>query len=143
MKKVDREVHLMKLFMTLLFVGTILTGCKESVDQPIERIDNFHLEHEITRLEVLEWETENLILEITDQAFIQELINELENAESLSTATMNFKGPDYKVLFLNEGKIIYELGYYNRAMNLGIIGRYWDYQQDGLYGARLKLPLDD
>lgn len=129
--------------MHLLFFATILTGCQTSVDEPVERISNFYLEEEITKLEVVEWETEKLVQEITDEAFIQELIAELENADSLSTASMDFESPDYRLFFLNGEELVYEIGYSNSAMNVGIISRYWDYQKDGFYGIRLKLPLNE
>ncbi|MFA9556670.1 hypothetical protein ACERII_05135 [Evansella sp. AB-rgal1] len=67
----------------------------------------------------------------------------LSNADSLSTANMDFANPDYKLVFISREEVVYELGYYNNSMNLGIVGRYWDFQKDGLYGVTKKLPIEE
>ncbi|MFA9556669.1 hypothetical protein ACERII_05130 [Evansella sp. AB-rgal1] len=60
------------LFLSILF----LAGCKAVNDGPIEKISDFTLEKEVTQIDVLDWETEETIYQITDTDFIQELVIE-------------------------------------------------------------------
>ncbi|MFS0671674.1 immunoglobulin-like domain-containing protein [Ornithinibacillus sp. 179-J 7C1 HS] len=121
-----------RVILTGLFFVLCLAGCQQS---------SFLIEEDITEIEVVNWETEVLEMTITDQDFIQKLTEELSNADSVSTAKMDFIGRDYK-LFLKSGEeVVYQLGYNKEPMNMGVQGRYWDYGEELLYDVLLRLPL--
>jgi hypothetical protein len=129
-----------KYIISCVLIITFFVGCQSIDYDSTNKTSNFSIDKKITEIEVVDWNTEELITNITDQDFIQKLINELGNATSISTANMDFAGPDYKLVFKDKDEVIYELGYYKSAKNLGVIGRYWDFKKDVFYGVTLRLP---
>ncbi|WP_243357350.1 hypothetical protein [Bacillus litorisediminis] len=128
------------LATSCLWFIIFLAGC-QSINYGLnEKTNVFVIDKEITEIKIVDWMTEEQIAEITDHDFIQKLTNELTNADCSSTANMDFESPDYKLVLKNGEEVVYEMGYYQDAMNLGVIGRYWDYQKDCIYAVTLKLP---
>jgi hypothetical protein len=125
------------LFLTLL---TLLVGCQKVLEEPSYERGKFNIEKEITEIIVLDWRNEEHITKITDHEFITKLINELSNANR-STAKVDIPNPDYKVILISGNQTVYEFGYYREAMQIGVIGRYWNIKEDCLYGVTLKLPI--
>jgi hypothetical protein len=117
--------------LLLLLLFFVLIGCQNY---------NFNLNKNVTNIEVYDWETKELITTISDKEFIEELVNKLNNTNTGSTANMDFRSPDYKLLFKNDEETVYEIGYYNQVMNLSVKGRYWDFNGDVMYGVELPLP---
>ncbi|WP_226036838.1 hypothetical protein [Aquibacillus saliphilus] len=127
-----------KFLIMLLLVTFILIGCQSPEDNTSE----LDLKKKtITHIEVRSWESEELITTIDNQTFIDDLIIQISDSKHSSTATMDFRSPDYKMTFINEQEMVYQLGYYLKAMNLGVIGRYWDFKQDQQIGVTQKLPI--
>ncbi|WP_261131725.1 hypothetical protein [Bacillus sp. Marseille-Q3570] len=117
-----------KLLLTLLTAFIfIITSC---IQEP----------NGVTSIEVLLWESDERIETITDKKFISELAQKLETAETSSTTTMDFVSPEYKLLFKKESEVLYELGYYKKAMKLGVEGHYWNFPEDEMIGVMLELP---
>jgi hypothetical protein len=119
-----------KLYLIILLSIFMVVGCQNK---------NLNLNKNITEIEVINWETEEHVLSIKDEQFIQEIVEGLDNAKTYSTANMDFAMPDYKLFFKNDEKVIYEIGYYKKVMKLGIEGRYWEF--DKIYGVKQKLPV--
>jgi hypothetical protein len=120
-----------KSISVLLLLSFVLIGCQNN---------NFNLKQNVTNIEVYDWDTKELITTTSDKEFIEELVNKLNNANTGSTANMDFRSPDYKLLFKNDEETVYEIGYYNQVMNLSVNGRYLDFSEDVMYGVELPLP---
>lgn len=130
---VDREgIKMLKanLYLLLLLSIFITVGCQNT---------NLNLNKNVTEIQVVDWETEEPVAKIKDGQFIQEIVEELDNAKTYSTATMDFVMPDYKLVFKNDEEVLYEIGYYKKVMRLGIEGRYWEF--DKIYGVTQELPV--
>jgi hypothetical protein len=113
----------------LLFV--VFIGCQNN---------NLNIVENITSVELSYWDSDAIIATFEDKEFINELVKELDNANTSSTANMDFKSPDYKLLFKNNEDTLFELGYYSQIMKLNVEGRYWDFNKDKMYNVKHKLP---
>lgn len=122
-----------KLISVLLLLPFILIGCQNN---------NLHLSKDVSNIEVYKWNSEELVVTIDDKEFIDELVKELDNAKTGSTANMDFESPDFELHFKNENETLLEIGYYKKVMNLDVEGRYWDYSEDTMYNVELQLPID-
>lgn len=121
-----------RIFELLLFLS-VLVGCQN---------DNLNLKHEdVTSLEVYEWDSEKLVTTIDDEGFIEELLTELDQASTASTANMDFQSPNYEVHFNNDGETLLKLGYYTGRIDLGMEGSYLGLDEGTLYNVNLPLPL--
>lgn len=122
-----------KSISIILLLSLILIGCQNN---------NLNLTDEVTSIEVYEWDDENLIDTIVDKEFIEELVNKLEIARTHSTATIDWAGPDYKLLFKHNNEVMYEIGYCKEIQNFGngAVGKYWEF--DKLYEVSTKLPVE-
>ncbi|MFC6464411.1 hypothetical protein ACFP65_05220 [Marinilactibacillus sp. GCM10026970] len=100
----------------------------------------FDEETTIVKIDVTDDHTEERVATITDQVFITSLIEELESAQTSSTANLDMVNPDYKLLFLNESdKVVREMSYYIEEKTFGVIGRY---HYDGeLIAVVTELPI--
>ncbi|MYL35658.1 hypothetical protein GLW05_18945 [Pontibacillus yanchengensis] len=122
-----------KLISVLLLLPFILIGCQNN---------NLNLSKDVSNIEVYKWNSEELVVTIDDKEFIDELVKELDNAKTGSTANMDFESPDFELHFKNENETLLEIGYYKKVMNLDVEGRYWDYSEDTMYNVELQLPID-
>jgi hypothetical protein len=114
-----------------LLISVVLIGCQNN---------NLNIVEDITSIELSYWDSDEIIATFEDKEFINELVKEIDNANTSSTANMDFKSPDYKLLFKNNEDTLFELGYYSQVMKLNVEGRYWDFNKDEMYNVKLKLP---
>ncbi|WP_273834323.1 hypothetical protein [Guptibacillus sedimenti] len=102
-----------KCFILLPFL-LLLLSCQN---------DEFHLLDQVTQISVIkvsdlspspdQYEHEGkLINEITSTETIDQLRHTLEKADVESTENADLDLPSYKVLFLNDDKVLKKLGYY-------------------------------
>ncbi|WP_076558176.1 hypothetical protein [Salimicrobium flavidum] len=121
-----------RVFGLLLFLS-ILVGCQN---------DNLNLNHEdVTSIEVYEWDSEKLVASIEDEGFIEELVTELDQAGTASTANMDFQSPNYEVHFNNNEETLLKLGYFKESMDLGVEGRYLGLAEGIFFNVETRLPL--
>lgn len=128
----------MRKFCILIALFFLLTGCQtnNTADNP---------GGSISKIEVIQWETNELSSTITDEEYIAKLTQALNTAKTVSTATVSFRSPDYKVLIIQNEKTIHELGYYKNALKYrGIEGRYINLNlyDEKMYGVTLELPIN-
>ncbi|WP_100333847.1 hypothetical protein [Bacillus alkalisoli] len=121
-----------RLLLLLFFVP--LVACQQQVCLMSPETD-------VTLIEIVKWDTMEHVAYLDDLALIRKLIRELDSAETLSIATRNIAAPEYKLLFFQQETKLYELGYYLEVMNIGLSGRYLDYNSEGLYGVTIRLNL--
>mgnify|MGYP005750337387 CR=1 FL=1 len=131
-----------KLVYILFFVVPLFVACQTVQEDPVTKISKFNIDNTNTEIEVLDWLSNEKVAKVTDQVFINNLIKELSSSDSRSTKAIELGNPDYKLYFISDGEVIYELGYFNESVTSGVISRYWDYQKDGLYEVNLQLPID-
>ncbi|QDI90929.1 hypothetical protein EPH95_06835 [Salicibibacter halophilus] len=117
----------------LLLLSLFLIGCQNN---------NLNLSGNVSSIEVYEWDSDEQIAIIEDIEYIEELVIELDNARTETTANLDYELPDYELLFKNDEETVFDIGYYNQLMNLGVEGRYLDVSEDLIYGLELQLPLD-
>ncbi|WP_349408679.1 hypothetical protein [Pseudalkalibacillus sp. SCS-8] len=114
----------------LVLLATMIAACQQD-----ENKDEL-------KLEVKKPESEETVAVVTDQAFISKLIEALDKAETISTAMMDLRQPDYKVIIKKNEETLYELGYYTEVMKLGgLAGRYLNREREEFYGVTIDLPL--
>lgn len=110
------------------FLLLILTGCQKETSLSIE---------------VFEFQTDEYIETIKDEDVIKDLIGKLEKAEIVRTEMMDFVLPEYKLIFKNNDKILYELGYYQESLKFGDVeGHYWSQSEDKFYGVKVPLNFE-
>lgn len=98
----------------------------------------------VTVIEVLHWETNDLITDITDTEYIEKLIEELNSAKTVSTKTTKIPSADYNLLIIRNGETVYQVGYYKDVMKLdGLESRYLDLKEEKMYGVTLELPINN
>ena len=131
-----------KLACILFFVVPLFVACQTVQEDPIIKISNFNIDHTITKIEVVDWLSNEQVAKVTDQDFINNLVKELSSSDNRSTKAVELGNPDYKLYFIGDGELIYELGYFNESVTSGVISRYWDYEKDGLYEVILQLSID-
>ncbi|WP_404457681.1 hypothetical protein [Sutcliffiella horikoshii] len=92
-------------------------------------------------MEIYYWEDENLIDTIEDKGFIKEHVQNLENAKTHSTASIDWVVPDNMLLFKHNNEVLYEIGYCKEIKNFGrgAMEKYWEF--DKLYEIGTKLPV--
>lgn len=126
-----RYVLLVLLFSLVIFT---LPACSQ----------NGLFDDTISTIEVQDEESGETIERIRDEAFINDLTMELENANTTSIANIDLPHPDYRVIFLNEDNPILELGYYLEDKNFsGISGRFVDMNEGLHYGVDMELPIQE
>ena len=116
-----------------LFSALLLTGCGSN--------DLFGDDAEnVASIEVRDYDSDELINTITDSSFIDSLVEELEYADTGSTANMDLMNPEYTALFLDsEEQVIQSFGYYVDELSLGVVGRY--HTRDTLFAVKTELPI--
>ena len=121
------------VFLTL-FSALLLAGCGSN--------DLFGDDAEnVASIEVRDYDSDELITTITDSSFIDSLVEELEYADTGSTANMDLMNPEYTALFLDsEEQVIQSFGYYVDELSLGVIGRY--HTRDTLFTVTTELPIN-
>ena len=133
-------MNLYKTFLTkrfvffTLFSALLLAGCGSNnlFDDDAENVAS---------IEVRYYDSDELLATITDSSFIDSLVEELETADTGSTANMDLMNPEYTALFLDsEEQVIQSFGYYVDELSLGVIGRY--YTQDTLFAVTTELPIN-
>ncbi|MFD1450046.1 hypothetical protein [Oceanobacillus sojae] len=98
----------------------------------------------ITSIEIQNWDNDELVSTVTDEALINDLIEELESANSSSTANIDIPGADYRLLFSNDDKVVQELGYYIEEKNFnGTTGQFIDMEAGNHYGVTKELPVTE
>lgn len=119
------------VFVILLF-AFFLMGCQNQ---------NLNLRDEVTSIQVYEWDGDEVIETIDDKDFIEELVKDLKNAKTHSTASIDWALPEYKLFFLSGNEVLYEIGYCEEIQNFGdgAVGRYWEFDQ--LYEVSTELPI--
>lgn len=117
-----------------LFSALLLTGCGSN--------DLFGDDAEnVVSIEVRDYDSDELITTITDSSFIDSLVEELEYADTGSTANMDLMNPEYTALFLDsEEQVIQSFGYYVDELSLGVVGRY--HTRDTLFAVTTELPIN-
>jgi len=128
---VFKVTHMRLLFSIFLFI--ILSSCSNN---------NLDSDEDVIYIEVYNYDGDTLVDTIEDEKLIDNLVKKLDKASTHTTAFMDFELPDYKLIFKNGEKEVYEIGYYKEVMYLGIKGRYWKADEDLIYGVKLELPID-
>lgn len=132
-------MNLYKTFLTkrfvffTLFSALLLAGCGSNnlFDDDAENVAS---------IEVRYYDSDELLATITDSSFIDSLVEELETADTGSTANMDLMNPEYTALFLDsEEQVIQSFGYYVDELSLGVVGRY--YTQNTLFTVKTELPI--
>lgn len=122
-----------KILFLILVLLVSLIGCQSN---------NLNLSQNISTIDVYEWGEDALVTSIEDNELIDELVEELNSANTASTANMDYPSPEYELIFKNdENEDVFKIGYYNEVMNLGVKGRYLDVNQDIMYQVDIKLPI--
>lgn len=118
------------LLTSLLLI--LIAGCQQN--------KNLNLDEKVTEIKIVKWEKEEYVATIKDRQFINELIDDLNAADTLSTNSLDFEMPQYKILFINkDGETLHKLGYYKSPVLLGISGQYWEF--DKIYGLTKEIPF--
>ncbi|GAB2318891.1 hypothetical protein IRB23SM22_11490 [Alkalibacterium sp. s-m-22] len=133
-------MKLYKTFLTKRFVffsllsALLLAGCGSN--------DLFGDDSEnVAFIEVRDYDSDEFITTITDSSFIDSLVEELEYADTGSTANMDLMNPEYTALFLDsEEQVIQSFGYYVDELSLGVIGCY--HTRDTLFAVTTELPIN-
>ena len=123
------------MYVLLLLVFVPLAACQ----QPVGLISS---ETEVTLIEVVNWDTLEHVGYMDDLALIRKLVRELDQAETISIANRNIDAPEYKLIFFEQEKKLYELGYYLEVMDIGVSGRFLDEKSEGLLGVKIRLPYE-
>ncbi|HLR42790.1 MAG TPA: hypothetical protein VK067_06030 [Pseudogracilibacillus sp.] len=117
----------------LLFFMLLLGACAQTdllIDEPV------------TSIKVYEYNTDTLVDSIDDEDTINELVKQLNGAETASTATYDFELPTYELAFKNKAdEEVFTIGYFIEVVNLGVTGRYWDGNEDLMYEVEMKLAV--
>ena len=135
-------MKLYKTFLTkrfvffTLFSALLLAGCGSN--------DLFGDDAEnVVSIEVRDYDSDELITTITDSSFIDSLVEELETADTGSTANMDLMNPEYTALFLDsEEQVIQSFGYYVDELSLGVVGRYYSRELGALLAVTTELPIE-
>ncbi|SDJ14604.1 hypothetical protein [Salimicrobium halophilum] len=123
-----------KKILGLLLLSFVLVGCQN---------DNLTLSSgDVTSIDVYEWDSEKLVATIDDEGFIEELVTELDQASTASTANMDFKLPEYEVHFKNEEETLLKLGYFKKSIDLGVEGRYLGLAEGMFFNVEIRLPME-
>src|SRR5690625_3219718 len=95
------------LFSIFLFI--ILSSCSNN---------NLDSDEDVTYIEVYNYDEDTLVDTIEDEELIDNLVEKLDKASTHTTAFMDFELPDYKLIFKNGEKEVYEIGYYKEVKHL-------------------------
>lgn len=119
--------------VVILLLAFFLSGCQANNVTPFT---------DATSIEVYDWNNEELIATIEDQDFIKDLEEALDQAETYGTDAIDWAGPDYRLVFKNENKVLHEIGYCKELQNFGggVEGRYWESEK--LYEVEIELPIE-
>lgn len=97
----------------------------------------------MTSIEVRDYDSDELLATITDSSFIDSLVEELETADTGSTANMDLMNPEYTALFLDsEEQVIQSFGYYVEELSLEVVGRYHSRELGALLAVTTELPIE-
>lgn len=127
-----------KSLLFLVFLLSVsLIGCQ------INNLTNdLNLTVDISSIEIYEWDRDTAVKTIEDTELIAELVKELNNAKTYSTADMDYPLPDYELILKHvEDEAVFRIGYYNEVVHLGVKGRYLDVSEDIMYQVELQLPV--
>lgn len=119
----------------LCLLSFILIGCQEN---------NLKIKEDVTSVEVHACcKDKERLTEITDQSFINDLVTKLEHADTGTTAIPYFLPPEYKLYFKADDATVYQMGYFAEVGDLNLEGRYWDFNNDRMYGVDDELPVNE
>lgn len=124
-----------KITFVILCISMIsLIACKQN-----DLFDN----ETITLIKIQDWDEEVEINAITDENLINDLIEEIESAQTSSTADIDIPNPDYRLLFTNDDRIVKELGYYTEEKEFnGTNGQFIDMETGIFYGVTIELSIN-
>ncbi len=102
--------------------------------------NNLGMNEKVIEIEMVTWETEEHVGTIDDAQFINELIDDLNEADTLSTNALKLSDfPPYKLVFKNsEGEVLHTLGYFKSPVMIGISGQYWEFNR--IFGLEKNIP---
>jgi len=116
------------VYVALLFF--ILIGCQNK---------SLNLDEDVTKINVYNWESEELIKSFEDTAFIELLVNKLNNAKAEKISdTSDIAAPPYKITFKNKTEILMELGLFQTENE----ARFIDIDNEIMYTVDITIPLD-
>ncbi|TVP89300.1 hypothetical protein [Alkalibacterium sp.] len=126
---------IVQLLFISMFSLILLTGCRSN--------DLFGDDAEnVAAIEVREYVSDELVTTITDTSFIESLVQELESANSASTANLDIPNPDYRLLFMDsDNMVIQDIGYYTEKKDYGVVGRYLT--SDLHLAVTTELPIEE
>ncbi|WP_226669650.1 hypothetical protein [Metabacillus litoralis] len=118
--------HVSMLFL-LIFV---MVGCQTN---------SLNLDEDVTKVEVYNWQNEELIKTFEDTSFIESLINNLNNAnvEKMSD-TFDIEVPPYQITFKNKEEIVMELGLYQTEIK----AHFMDIDKEIMYIVDTPIPIE-
>lgn len=122
------------LALAIVMALAVVAACSE---------DNLEFEgDDVSRIDVSEWQGDEVVDVIDDGDFIGSLVNDLDSANTETTADLDFESPDYRLEFQDDDETLLELGYYEQVMDLGVEGRYWNRSEQLFYKVDRELRLE-
>ncbi|WP_017472950.1 hypothetical protein [Amphibacillus jilinensis] len=119
--------------LLFVFLNLVLIGCQQH-----ELFDQ-----EITSIDILTWDDQEHVDELTDPDLIAELTGQLETSESASTDNLDIPYPDYFLRFNHQEQTIQELGYYNEEKTFNQVrGQFINSESGELYNVSIDLAID-
>lgn len=122
-----------KSLWVVLLLAVILGGCQNNHVTALK---------DATSIEVYRWNSETLVATIDDQEFIENLEDELDRAETEGTETIDWAGPDFRLVFKSDDDdVLHEIGYCTeiQTFTIGSEGRYW--KQEKLFEVVTEVPF--
>lgn len=116
--------------VSVALIFCILLGCQNK---------SLNLDEDVTRVDVHNWESEELIKSFEDTAFIESLVNKLNNAKGAAISdTSDIAAPPYKITFKNKTEILIELGLFQTENE----SRFMDIDNEIMYTVDTTIPID-
>ncbi len=108
----------------------ILLGCQNK---------SLNLDEDVTKVDVYNWKSEELIKSFEDTAFIESLVNKLNNAKGEKISdTSDIAAPTYKITFKNKTEILMELGLFQTESE----ARFMDIDNEIMYTVDTTSPIE-
>lgn len=118
----------------VLLLAVFLGGCQNNHVTALK---------DATSIDVYRWNSETLVATIEDQEFIESLEDELDGAETQGTETIDWEGPNYRLIFKAGDNVLHEIGYCMDMQNFEAGregGRYW--KPEKLYEVETEVPFE-
>ena len=116
--------------VSVALIFFILLGCQNK---------SLNLDEDVTKVDVYNWESEELIKSFEDTAFIESLVNKLNNAKGEKISdTSDIAAPPYKITFKNKTGILMELGLFQTESE----ARFMDIDNEIMYTVDTTIPID-